>query len=37
MSLYRTKSRTFNTNTAGSGAAHNIMQPYIVLHYLIKY
>lgn len=27
----------FNTNSNGSGAAHNIMQPFIVLRYLIKY
>jgi microcystin-dependent protein len=30
-------SGNFNTNTAGSGGSHNNMQPYIVLHYLIKY
>jgi len=28
---------TFNTYSSGSGAWHNIMQPFIVLSYLIKY
>ena len=27
----------FNTNNTGSGSAHNNMQPYMVLRYLIKY
>ena len=27
----------FNTNSTGSGDSHNIMQPFIVLRYLIKY
>ena len=27
----------FNTNSTGSGNSHNIMQPFIVLRYLIKY
>ncbi len=28
---------TFTTASAGSDASHNIMQPYVVLRYLIKY
>ena len=27
----------FNTRSTGSGNAHNNMQPYVVLRYLIKY
>ena len=27
----------FNTNDTGSGSAHNIMQPFIVIQYFIKY
>jgi len=27
----------FNTNSTGSGTAHNVMQPFIVFNYLIKY
>lgn len=28
---------TFTTGTAGSGNAHNILQPYLVINYIIKY
>ncbi len=28
---------TFTTSSVGSGSAHNNMQPYVVLRYLIKY
>ena len=28
---------TFNTSSIGSGQAHNVMQPYVVLRYFIKY
>jgi microcystin-dependent protein len=30
-------SHTFTTNTTGSGSSINIMNPYIVLNYLIKF
>ena len=31
-----TSSSSPNTNSAGSGAAHNNLQPYIVVNYIIK-
>lgn len=33
----RATSGSFNTSSVGSGQAHNVMQPYIVLRYFIKY
>ncbi len=32
-----THSHSFTTNSTGGGAAHNNMQPYVVVRYLIKY
>jgi microcystin-dependent protein len=30
-------SHSFTTNSTGGGGAHNNMQPYVVIRYLIKY
>lgn len=33
----RATSGTFDTSSVGSGQAHNVMQPYVILRYFIKY
>lgn len=35
--VYSASSTNMNTSTTGSGQAHNNMQPYIVLNYIIKF